>query len=190
MKRQYKLKAAVRPPGVTYWYEGSMHLANMPPKARTAYRSWVDQRARCNNPRSKSYKYYGAVGVRVKYSAREFVGWWLEQLKKFNGIKPTVSRIDHAGHYTFGNVKLESHMDNCVNDVFRRHGPPGLKTTRKVDILQYPSMDLVWVSGSMSEAAILTGVAASNIWKICSNPKNHKRGKGFSFRYSSVDNKA
>ena len=29
------------------------------------YKVWISMRKRCNNPKDKSYKYYGALGVRV-----------------------------------------------------------------------------------------------------------------------------
>lgn len=89
--------------------------------AKKAYKSWSCQRQRCYNKNRSYYKYYGAKGIEVKYSSAEYIAWWVEQQSILKLKNPTVSRIDHDGHYEFGNIKLEEHSENCVVDVRRRH---------------------------------------------------------------------
>lgn len=159
----------------------SISKRKLPKELKTAYQSWLDQRHRCNNPNNHSYKYYGAKGVKVKYNSIEFVNWWKEQLKIFKGKKPTVSRIDHNGHYEFGNIKLEAHIDNCVWDTIKRNGPPGIKCKRKILILDYKSKEPIIIAESGVEAERLTGVKRTNIVRICKGLS--KYGKGFTFEY-------
>lgn len=189
MKRKNSFRRAkVKPEGVEHWYSGTCHLSDMEPDAKAAYQSWVDQRFRCRNKNAECYSYYGAKGVEVRYSAREFVGWWLHENKRLGLKKPTVSRIDHNGHYEFGNVKLEEHLENCVTDVFKRHGAPGLKCKRKVVCLDAETMTPLMIFDSGVDASKATGVERSNIPTLCRGYRKdgtpyRKTLWGITFRY-------
>ena len=176
-----------RPVGAKYWYEGNFSSLKRPTKdpAKKAYQSWVDQRARCNNPNIDCYKYYGAKGIQVKYSSREFVGWWLEELKSFKGKKPTVSRINHDGHYEFGNIKLEDHFDNCVTDVFERCGAPSGGENKPIIIYDYKTMEPLMIAKNGHQASRLTEVARTNVSAICLGRPKKKSGKGYTFRFAN-----
>lgn len=186
-----------RPIGSLYWYSGNLSpfkSKTIEPEALRAYRSWADQRHRCRNKKLKSYKYYGAKGVQVKYLSREFVGWWLEQQMILNLKKPTISRIDHSGHYEFGNIKLEEHKNNCIIDVLNRFGPPSLKTQKPIIILDKITLEPLMIARSSKHAGLLTGVPQGNVTAICLNHsgkprignvnKTARSGKGYTFRYS------
>ncbi len=94
----------------------------MSPDALQGYRSWLSQRSRCNCKRSQDYKWYGAKGKKVCYSSRDFVAWWLHNLKLKKWDKPTVGRIDHDGDYCFENIIMQEHSDNSKERVARLGG--------------------------------------------------------------------
>lgn len=79
---------------------------------KDAYTSWREQRTRCYNKKRHKYKWYGAKGIEVKYTSRQFIAWWIRKIKKFKGKDPTISRINHAGNYEFGNIRIESRSKN------------------------------------------------------------------------------
>ena len=84
----------------------------MSPEVKRAYHSWNSQRIRCTYPKHTKYGYYGGKGVQIRYKLREFVTWWLSELEKNPLERPTCGRIDHDGHYEFGNVYLEEYSSN------------------------------------------------------------------------------
>jgi hypothetical protein len=66
------------------------------------YRAWKGMRQRCDNPKNKSYVYYGARGI--SYSAR----WdnyenFLEDMGRAPEGKYSINRIDNDGDYGPGN---------------------------------------------------------------------------------------
>lgn len=93
-------------------YTGPLDMKKIEGAAKRAYISWRAQRSRCYNPNATSYEFWGGRGVRVRYSSRDFIGWYLEALENFNGIDPVVSRIDHSKDYCFSNIRLESRSEN------------------------------------------------------------------------------
>lgn len=88
----------------------------------TVYSSMI---ARCYNPKSISYKYYGAKGIKVcsqwKRSFKSFVNWSLQ-----NGYNDCLSidRIDNTKGYSPNNcrwVPLSEQFSNRTNNVFYIH---------------------------------------------------------------------
>lgn len=65
---------------------------------------WARRRVRCTDPH-KWWPYYGAKGVEVKLTAKD-----LEKVWKRDGAhslkRPSLDRIDPAGHYEIGNVRF------------------------------------------------------------------------------------
>lgn len=65
------------------------------------YEVWCSMRQRCNNPRAKMYKYYGAKGVKV---CNEWQDDYLafKQWSILNGYSEglTIDRIDNNGDYS------------------------------------------------------------------------------------------
>lgn len=163
-----------------FWYSGSLSSKKRSDTVRTAYQSWLDQRQRCNNKKNPSYPYYGGRGIKVVYSSREFVGWWISQ--KFTGKKPTISRIDHGGNYEFSNVRLEEHIENCVLDTIKRHGPPSLKCRRPLAIYSGKTGKLIKIARDGKEAEKITGILRTNICKYAKG-KLIRKNKDFLIKY-------
>lgn len=102
-----------------YWFDGIIKYNK---QALRSYKIFHSQKQRCENPSSHRYYLYGAKGVRVEYSAREFIGWYLENLEKKKWIRPTTGRIDHSKNYSFDNIEMQE-VELNTKDVWNRHGP-------------------------------------------------------------------
>jgi hypothetical protein len=83
------------------------------------YESWQAQRQRCNNPKSPFYKNYGALGIKVIYSSKDFVNWWVLNFSKKTWQRASVGRIDHSGDYCFENIEMQEHSDNARDPSYR-----------------------------------------------------------------------
>jgi hypothetical protein len=151
---------------------------NMSAEAKRAYNIWNSQRSRCNNPRSASYKYYGAKGIRVQYTAREFIGWWLENIKKFKGERPSVSRLDHSKDYALSNIRMESISDNNRESALRTR--PG---AREIVAYDPRTGKLLATYKSIREASEKTGYSVTNICHTCVRNRGKQVPK-ITFKYS------
>lgn len=102
-------------------YDGPLRPKIMDTPSRKAYQVWCNQRERCRSHKHVSYKYYGGKGVTVKYGPREFIAWYVSQLESNNFKRPAVGRIDHGGHYEFGNIEMVEGSDN-TREMIKRTG--------------------------------------------------------------------
>lgn len=85
----------------------------MPKDVGKAYTSFCQQKQRCYNPNNNRYKYYGARGIRVEYTVRQYMGWWLWQRSLNPHMKhPQCGRIDHSKNYSFDNIEMVERADN------------------------------------------------------------------------------
>ncbi len=104
-------------PGIDFpLYEGYLTTS---PKAKRAHQVFYDQKARCYNKKHKWYKYWGGKGIDQEYTCREFVSWWVFNLKTFKGKWPTVGRIDHSKNYSFDNIIMQDMSENCKESAAR-----------------------------------------------------------------------
>lgn len=168
-----------RPAGSVYWYDGPLAPRGMEKEAQRAYDCYRRQKGRCYTKCTYAYKWTGARGIHVKYLAREFIGWWLKEIVGKNFKRASISRIDHDGHYEFGNIKIEEMSDNLKerNERAALPSPP-----KSVVIFDYKTMEPLVISASLTEASRHTGVHLTGVWQICQKNK-YKSSRGFTFRY-------
>lgn len=112
--------------------KGGIKFKDLDSESRRAYNSWRDQRHRCRSSNLKSSKHYFAKGIQVKYSSAEFVEWWVSEQNRLKLENPTVGRIDHSGHYEFGNIELQERNYNCVVEPRSRGVLTGAHLSRAV----------------------------------------------------------
>lgn len=84
------------------------------------YRSWINMRQRCYNPKNTSYQNYGARGIRVCARWNDFKLFMQDM-----GTKPgpffTVERVDNDGDYEPFNCVWATPMQQSKNK--RPRGP-------------------------------------------------------------------
>lgn len=139
---------------------------------KDAYISYREQRTRCYNKNRKKYKNYGAKGIEVKYTSRQFIGWWLSEIKYFKGKKPTIGRINHDGNYEFGNIIIQDISDNSIE---RNKRVPSFLKPKKV-ICTNNNIKLEFES--INRAAKYFNVNSIFLYNLI---KNKKIFKGYSF---------
>ena len=103
---------------------------NAPKYIKSAYKSWCDQRQRCTNPNDPRYEWWGKRGIKVEYSAFEFVQWWVGQWGKDGPFKrPNCSRKDHDKNYSLDNIVLMECSENAKERI-ERCGAPAIGCKR------------------------------------------------------------
>jgi hypothetical protein len=81
------------------------------------YRTHHEMMQRCYSPRAKSYKNYGARGIRV-YGPWHDRATGITGLAEILGPRPrgkTLDRIDNDGHYAPGNLRWSSPSEQTIN---------------------------------------------------------------------------
>lgn len=146
-------------------YNGLLNYKKMDPLVKTAYETWSNQRSRCNNPRNTRYHSYGGRGISQNYSSREFIAWYLRNIKNGNWTKPTVGRIDHDKNYEFDNIKIEEYSENSRDACSRYWKKPGPKpkTYTKVELYCRCCDKSVKIFQSVKDAALFLGIHRTNI---------------------------
>lgn len=140
-------------------YEGPLDRKKMPKLARIAYESYNGQKAKCNNPRNHFYSTYGAKGIRVKYSPREFIGWWLYSLGKFSGTKAVCARRDHDKDYCWENIFMCDSSLNSLESMVRTVNRTAPKTMIGVVAIDPKTNQQVASYSSVRDAARQLGVS-------------------------------
>lgn len=165
-------------------YTGILAKAKMPVFERRAYYIWMEQRNRCQNPKHPFYAHYGAKGIRVEYSSREFIGWWVAEMKTFKGQKPDVSRIDHSKNYSFDNIFLDEHRSN-VQERNTRLGNPSPR--KQVFAYDRTTLKLLGTFEHTRQAAKAMGTNQRSVVLCCTGKaKGTKSGLTFSYENRSL----
>jgi len=139
-------------------YFGAIDRKKMTQLERYAYESYNGQRGKCYNKNNAFYKNYGGRGIRVEYSAREFLGWWVFNYQFFKGRTATVGRIDHDKNYRFDNITMQCVTDNSREAALRNNlGARGLVYSKR--LVQTFSDGKTRVFNSIREAARENGVS-------------------------------
>lgn len=154
------------------------------PLKELAYKTYRRQVRRCSVPSNPSFKWYGARGIRVRYSFDEFWNWFETNYQTFNGNRPTVGRVDHSKDYTLDNIEMQSKADNTKERNDRCGNPHGGKK-RPVVCFNALTMQPVQEYASTLEAEKATGVHNSNIRMYCLG-KLHQTRTGLTFRFKEV----
>lgn len=102
------------------------------------YKTWVEMRQRCGNPKSNKYKWYGARGIGVHPAWDSFENFLRDMGERPSGM--TLDRLDNNGNYGPGNCKWATKIQQMNN----------MRTNR-----------IVTVSGTK-----MTMAEASRKWKV------------------------
>ena len=95
--------------------------------------TWSNMRSRCNNPKNKDYKFYGAKGVKVCPRWDDFALFVLD-LKSL-GEKPnnyTLDRIDSSKDYSPDNVRWASKSKQSRNQKIKHTNKTGVSGVNKM----------------------------------------------------------
>lgn len=161
---------------------GAWTLAQSSPEAMAAYRTWANQRDRCNRPGNPSYSCYGGKGIRVEYSSLEFVKWYLVQIKLKQFEMPNVGRINHDKNYCFSNIEMVEKSENSRERI-RRCGAPAKHPNhlRAVYVIDRITDKIISKYNSLLEAAEATGTPRKRVWDICNGRRPGTRRLRFEY---------
>ena len=83
------------------------------------YKTWWHMLARCYNPKSINYKYYGERGILVCEEWKDDFVSFYDYIQENLGQKPdpsySLDRIDNDGNYEPGNIRWASKKQQCKN---------------------------------------------------------------------------
>lgn len=149
-----------------------------PDYIRKGYKSWADQNQRCTNPKDPRYQWWGAKGIRVEYSALEFVTWFAAEWKKKGPFKrANCSRKNHSRNYCLDNITLEECSANSIETwdrSKRKSRAVHARNTKTFEVREFPSA---------CSAAKHTGVAKSAIQHQLKNGLQRTVRRGWVFTY-------
>lgn len=144
------------------------------PHIRAAIQRFKNAKTRCSN--AKLYPTY--QGIKVEFSLREFIYWWIVQNRFFKFNRVTLGRIDHSKNYTIDNIKLEEYSENSIEARERTQSSPW--DAKRINI--YHKGTHVAVAKSISQAAKYIDCGANSVKKSAEN--NYKVKKIWSFQYA------
>jgi hypothetical protein len=149
-----------------HWYDGPILIGRnkFPSKeVRQAYFSWRDQRLRAERG----------------YGSREFIGWWLSNLKNRRWKSPQCGRINHSLGYYFGNIVMQ---DRLVNNRERldRCGHPSNVQRKPIASYNLSTGKIIKRFLSHRSAARYYRINQATVWWFLKyKPKKTKCGVGF-----------
>jgi hypothetical protein len=79
------------------------------------YIAWRNMKGRCDNPKDKSYKYYGAKGIKVAEYFREDFFNFLEHVGLAPSSEHTIDRIKSTKNYEPGNIRWATRTIQSLN---------------------------------------------------------------------------
>jgi hypothetical protein len=147
-------------------YTGSLNLRKKLPKlVKQAYLIFKNQRSRCTNKKLRSYLDYGFKGIKVEYTARQFVQWYLDNIVNFKDKNPCAGRIDHSKNYRFDNLAIISRSENSKEANVRcAH-----ERSQKILIKDRVTNQSLFIAKSQAYAAKITDHSQSSVWRDINN---------------------
>lgn len=82
-------------------------------KKRPSYAIWTMMKQRCNNPKNKDYKHYGARGIKVCPRWNLYLNFYEDMGEKPEGL--TLDRIDNNGNYELSNCRWVTQKEQILN---------------------------------------------------------------------------
>lgn len=83
-------------------------LSNTP-----TYKTWADMMQRCNNPKARAYKYYGARGIKISKRWQTFSNFYKDMGEREEGL--TLERVDNNKGYNSKNCKWATMKEQSKN---------------------------------------------------------------------------
>ena len=82
-------------------------------KKRRSYAIWTMMKQRCNNPKNKDYKHYGARGIKVCSRWNLYSNFYEDMGEKPFGL--SLDRIDNNGNYEPSNCRWVTQKEQVLN---------------------------------------------------------------------------
>lgn len=73
------------------------------------------QQDRCQNPKSRSYAWYGARGIEFRFESPNAAATWVAETLGVTSRALELDRIDNDGHYEPGNIRWAHPVQNVAN---------------------------------------------------------------------------
>lgn len=96
------------------------------------YRTWVNMKARCNNPKEPKYMYYGAKGITVCEEWLDYTAFKEYALANGYTDQLTIDRIDVTGNYEPSNCQFITNKENAGKDKIAITLPAYLEITKLI----------------------------------------------------------
>lgn len=98
-------------------------------KTRT-YKTWVSMFQRCNNPKNRNYKHYGARGIKVCERWYSFECFLKDMGERPKGL--TLDRKNNDGSYEPGNCRWATQEKQCRNSRLSKLYPLKVQVIKKL----------------------------------------------------------
>ena len=159
-------------------FTGSLSNWNSPNKQtdtfiRSAIQRYKAARLRCSSKRL----YPSYQGIKVEFSSRQFIYWWIVQSRFSKVKKPSLGRIDHSKNYSFDNIQIQEHSENSFE--VRERTQSHVWKARPVNI--FNDGNHVAIAKSFSQAAKVIGCNENSVKRSCDF--GHKVLKKWTFTY-------
>jgi hypothetical protein len=79
------------------------------------YKRLTAAKQRCENPRSRGFKNYGARGIKFDFPSVNAAGLYLIETYGLPSRALEIDRIDTNKDYAAGNLRFVEHTTNCIN---------------------------------------------------------------------------
>lgn len=88
------------------------------------YSRWLSTTQRCCNPKHSSYKHYGARGILLSETLREFTDYrdYVSSLPGYDPKNASLDRIDNDKGYEKGNLRWVTHSTQTANQRYSGKG--------------------------------------------------------------------